>query len=442
MCNTRPTLPLPAAPAGSRPKQVGVRPKSFAIGLFAVLLAASCDISHREDTDTDAVQVDPGVGSPDNAPSDARTAIGPEARDLWEGTWYQPSLTSLQDNVYFRLEISRVDERGFEYELESRVVPYGPNATRSSGHSARFESLRRAVDPATGHIFQLTVDPADRQARVIDALAGEPSTAAPSAEGTESMAPLNAAGKWILDRPTYRAGFDCDQAATAVEIAICGNEVLARGDLEMNTLYRKLIKSAAPDATRSLRSSQRGFLAERERDCRSPDDVDERCLARLYADRIVALQRLEDPSLGSGQGFDAEFAKSILNRGVDLCDNTAALLAMYPLKMKEGTVEWRSDESGLLYENKYVRTQIVWPVDIEILYSDVFYIGYDGRVFVGAHMTPADIDEYSEIEPWRIELAAGRDFLTTWPAVDESFPDLVRQWLDRHPVPEFDTSLG
>ena len=133
-----------------------------------------------------------------------------------------------------------------------------------------------------------------------------------------NLRPDPAGGTFVLDGAmsgsistgAYRAGFDCEQAATPVETTICGNELLARGDLEMNVLYREIIESGGAAREQSLRSGQREFISRRDNECQTTDGgVDEGCIARLYSDRLVALRRLGDPSLGGGPRFDADLAR-------------------------------------------------------------------------------------------------------------------------------------
>lgn len=367
-------------------------------------------------------------------------ALAPEEYGPWLGDWYDESVTDLEDNVYFRLGISNAHEYGFEYLFEERSVPYGPNAIWSEERSARFVGPGRALDLVTGQVFVLSIDPADRHARVLDVLEGRPGQLEWSADMGDGI--VN--GQFVFERSVYRAGFDCDDATTAVETTICRNELLALGDLEMNGLYRELIENAAAERAQSLQVGQRAFLAQRDGDCVENGDVDEGCVARLYADRLVSLRRSQDPSLGSRPRFDADYARGLLQRGVDLRRNTDARLAMYPLEMKVGetgeTVDWRSDESGLLYEQTYTNTRPMWPADTDIRYSDMFFVGAGGAVISAAHMAPADSAWAPESLPEeqrlsRLESAAGRDVLTIWRETEDALPDLVRAWLDRHPYP-------
>ena len=100
------------------------------------------------------------------------------------------------------------------------------------------------------------------------------------------------------------------------------------------------------------------------------------------------------------------------------------------------------DATGLLYMQSYVDERVVWPADVAIRHSDMFFVGTGGEVWAAAHMAPADSVAYAEInaeygfESWRIELDAGRDFLTIWAETEETVPDMVREWLDRHPIPD------
>lgn len=390
------------------------------------------------------LDVYPGARSEDtmiseigNVPqAEATPTLSADEAELWEGNWNEQSWIPYEAPLRFTLDIYGRDRLGFKYQSTYQDVPYGPNWISSAILSAQFDGPQRAVDPVTGHVFLLTVDPADRGARVIDVIEGDPGSLGWSP--AEHLGPETLEGRWIFNRSVFRTGFDCDATITAIETTICRDEMLAQGDLEMNALYGELMRSVTPDQEQALRASQRGFLTSRDSDCQNDDDVDKRCLARHYADRLVALQRLQDPSLGDGSRFDAEYAKSILANGVDLRDNTAARMAMYPLQMETETVEWQGDESGLLFEGSYVGTLGVGAVDVEIRYSDMFFVGVGGGVVSAAHMAPADSVSYREygFDPLAIQRHAGRDFLTIWREAEEFEPSLVRDWLGRHPIPD------
>ena len=361
-------------------------------------------------------------------------ALEPDDYKLREGTWYETS-SALDENTYFGLGIDNADRHGFRYRLAERIVPYGRNAVQSEYQQALFGGPQHGTNPATDHVFVLSVDPAaDQYARVIDVTGNDTGHWRNLAES-----------RFVSNGSIYRAGFDCDKATTPVEIAICKNELLALGDLEMNMLFSELMTDVAPGQDTPLRVSQRDFLRQRDSECQENSDVDITCVARLYADRLVFLRRLGNPSLGDGPRFDAEYVEALLKRGIDLRRNTDARLAMYPLEMRVGetgeTVDWQVDESGVLFEQTYVDTKTVWPVSVNVRYSDMLFVGSEGTVWAAAHMVPANFVQWlrlrrNQVETWRLESEAGRDFLTVWGESDEDPPALVRAWLDQHPVPE------
>ena len=128
--------------------------------------------------------------------------LEPEEYRLWEGDWYEASSGSVKDNVYVRLEVSGADRHGFGYQLEERTVPSGPNAEWSGERTARFDNPLRATDPATGHVFSLSTDPADSCSRIIEVREGGPGTSGWSPH----LGPDPTGGTFGLDRPTGGAG--------------------------------------------------------------------------------------------------------------------------------------------------------------------------------------------------------------------------------------------
>ena len=101
------------------------------------------------------------------APAPAQgVAIAIGASGAWEGTWLTAD-SSLEDNVYTMLSIEEAGIRSFTYELENRVVPYGPNAEWFDGRAV-FVNPTEAVDSEAGRTFRLRVDPGDRDERVIE----------------------------------------------------------------------------------------------------------------------------------------------------------------------------------------------------------------------------------------------------------------------------------
>jgi uncharacterized protein YecT (DUF1311 family) len=81
--------------------------------------------------------------------------------------------------------------------------------------------------------------------------------------------------------------FDCRKAATAVELAICGDTALARLDLQVADNFRLALSNAETDADKAtVRAGQTDWLATRDRQCAGGDVT---CLSGVYGARLDAL---------------------------------------------------------------------------------------------------------------------------------------------------------
>lgn len=355
---------------------------------------------------------------------------------LWEGEWLSTDST-LEDNVYEMLTVTRVDAEGFTYRFECRDVPYGPNARWIDEARASYRGPLCAEDEDNGRTFRLKVDPDDLHVRAIktDPRWYEPVGCA--------VSDTRSANEFVRRRTIFNAGFDCELAATPVEVAICKNELLALGDLHMTKVY-SMVRAASPaEDAKVLIASQRAWLRHRNSACVGENEsVDEVCLARVYSDRLVVLTRLSDPASSSRAGFDAAYAITLLSRGANVGSDIAVRLAMYPLVV--GTNSWRGDPTGILFESSHTDTRLVWPSDVEFRYSRMMFIGSDGTVWVARHIEPlADIEGLNRHQVW-IE-AGGDPFMIrsnggfesdTLPSLSDEIPKLVRSWLVRHPITE------
>ena len=387
--------------------------------VWAILALAGADgsrASERTDSEVvpDSVVIEPTGCGP--------AVVLPEGEyGLWEGQWVMEG-SDLDENYYSILRIGAVHSGGFSYETECRDIPYGPNAEWSGEKRARFEGSLEACSPEPETRLRLSVDPDDRHARMIEMK---------PLQCSHTDAPSNL---FVFRRTVFRAGFDCARAGTRVEHAICGNELIARGDFEVGELYRELRASLPEDLAQELRIGQRAWLRLRNDRCTSGKVVDEACLAQLYADRLVTLARLADPTLGDGDLFDSAFALARIVRGVDLRLDTAARLAMYPLAMDPaGETDWRAGPDGLLYEQTYVKTIIVWPSNVEVRYTDMLYVDRYGTVWTVEYTEPSQpLHRDSGIQLDRLWLEVGREPLTvrTDADPDAPYPPRVARWLD------------
>src|SRR6266536_4071925 len=81
--------------------------------------------------------------------------------------------------------------------------------------------------------------------------------------------------------PATAASFDCKRAKLPAEIAICTDPTLSSQDEEMARQYLPLIKSAPADSTKTIKTEQKAWLAERNA-CGS----DMQCIMGSYRERL------------------------------------------------------------------------------------------------------------------------------------------------------------
>ena len=96
----------------------------------------------------------------------------------------------------------------------------------------------------------------------------------------------------IITLPAFSvtaASFDCRQARSADEKAICASRTLNDMDVEMSVKYKFLHGLYAMGAAGELKESQAQWLAER-RHCGS----DKPCLREIYRKRLTTLNHLYD----------------------------------------------------------------------------------------------------------------------------------------------------
>ncbi|MDS4059234.1 MAG: hypothetical protein RKP73_11775 [Candidatus Contendobacter sp.] len=94
----------------------------------------------------------------------------------------------------------------------------------------------------------------------------------------------------IMSPSTQDASFNCSEAKTASEVAVCNNSDLSRMDKELALLYQSHINDYKndPSIANKLRGTQRSWLVERNR-CGSNVS----CLRVRYQERIAWLREFE-----------------------------------------------------------------------------------------------------------------------------------------------------
>jgi len=88
----------------------------------------------------------------------------------------------------------------------------------------------------------------------------------------------------------FRTSYDCARAEGEVESAICHVKELAELDLQLSSLYRALLAKLAAAERTALRSEQRAWIAERDKDC-APDKGWVDCLTENYEKRMEQLKK-------------------------------------------------------------------------------------------------------------------------------------------------------
>ena len=90
----------------------------------------------------------------------------------------------------------------------------------------------------------------------------------------------------LLPLPAQTASYDCTQASTSVEIAVCANPRLNRLDEDLATLYRSLLRDLPRQQAERLRQDQRSWLT-----ARNSCGADVRCLQARYQERMSRLNQ-------------------------------------------------------------------------------------------------------------------------------------------------------
>jgi uncharacterized protein YecT (DUF1311 family) len=193
----------------------------------------------------------------------------------WQGKWKSKEAGGEQS-----LKINDVTPQGFSLEFYEGVG--GRNQGRVTGKAVfTGAATAKAVDEDRQCEATLTLSAA-AGSREIEITDGNCNWWG----GSYTMVPA--------DTPVYfKTSYDCRKAASPVESAVCGHEVLAMGDLELARAYKAARDASPGNKRRELTAGQRAWVRARDEACGGPT-ANVQCLAGHYRRRILALRALAD----------------------------------------------------------------------------------------------------------------------------------------------------
>ena len=297
----------------------------------------------------------------------AALAITPEELERWKGEWLDMEF-GFEDPVYFYIDILQVDADGFVYQHRDREVPYGPNEMTSEERHAVFTDATHAVDKANNRTFSLMPLPGNPYAYMF--------------ESNDT--------RYRAKPRFYPTGFNCNKAGTPIEFAICETEVIAEADRALNAAYGGLRKSLDAAGQGRLRGSQRTWMEARNGACQSGGKPDEPCVARAYANRLVALARMQDPKFGTGDSYDGPYVERVIRSGKELQADLPTRLMLHGRRFRLGevTVHQLLKGNGVAVEGRYDESRIVWPANVDYLVRTSYVLTGNGELWLGTHMHP------------------------------------------------------
>ncbi len=95
-----------------------------------------------------------------------------------------------------------------------------------------------------------------------------------------------------LDAAAATPSFLCSKARSWIEKTVCASDRLSQLDLELATVYARLLRSATPEGEKTLAADQRRWWGTRE-ECRK-HAAPEACLEVRYGERIAQLKARPD----------------------------------------------------------------------------------------------------------------------------------------------------
>jgi len=107
----------------------------------------------------------------------------------------------------------------------------------------------------------------------------------------------------IAASPAAAASFDCKRAKLPAEIAICSDPTLSAEDDELAHEYSPLIRSAPPDAAKTIKDEQKAWLGDRNA-CGS----DMQCIMGSYRERLQRFGEWRSEIASASRATDAQSA--------------------------------------------------------------------------------------------------------------------------------------
>lgn len=273
------------------------------------------------------------------------------ASSSWQGKWDSSRKPVENPVVYYYYELTDSSE-GFSWKSVSRDVPYGPNQQVSSG-KADFVSESQAVDYNNKLIFDIRRG--DSGERVLTV----------SSQEQDSIVE-----NFYFVPVFHKAGFDCNKASTSIEKAICTDRRIAMADLEINQQYKKARKLLADVERRSLITSQRSWIKQRNR-CRVGGKADINCLALSYAHRLATLQKINNPVLGGGEGINPNYLFGLQKSNTAINSNVPFLLLVaserleWAVEIMKHPVSYNVNQvdDKTILSARYAYKSVCWPAD-------------------------------------------------------------------------------
>jgi uncharacterized protein YecT (DUF1311 family) len=182
-------------------------------------------------------------------------------------------------------------DRGAAACAGSVTLELPPGLTVVGGRRTLSGELDYIVQPAAdGSGAAVTLSHAESIVTPLATLTRTAGAAAPQPSGPQDANALNqlppvsteprAAPQPVPDKPDDRPSFNCDNARTRSEIAVCGDSALAYFDRQMASQYSSALSSADSDERALLEQTRSRFLRFRDR-CRT-----NQCIADAYQGRM------------------------------------------------------------------------------------------------------------------------------------------------------------